>query len=712
MSNAKGRVAEAYTTSLTSCTGANKLTDIGFGYSARGEVTDTYESTPNSGGYFHSTASYWANGALNTLNPLNSTTLPSFTYAVEGEGRPAQVSASAGLNPVVSSMLYDNAAYQTYTLNYGTGDQDIFTLDSNTGRMKNYQFTVGSTPQTVSGQLGWNPNGTLGSLNIADAFNSANSQNCSYSYDDLARIAGDPNGNIPYGVDCETNVWGQYFTYDAFGNIKKFVPTGSTGTSFQPTYDPSTNHITAFPGLSCMSGNTNTCYDANGNTLKDNLHSYTWDAEGKAITIDTVNLAYDALGRMIEQTQAGPSYTQILYGPTGQKLALMGGQAVTKAFIPLPAGATAVYTSGPTLAFFRHPDWLGSSRFASTPSRTMYSDLAYAPFGETYAEAGTPDRSFTGQNQDTVPGSTGGLYDFMYRQLAQYGRWISPDPAGLKAVTLSDPQTWNQYAYARNSPLNRVDRLGLDDGPDPGDNGGNSCSEDNNQDSASSGDDSSGDDSAGGDDSASSGDDSSGGDDSAGGGGDDDSGGGGGGGGDDDSGGGGDDDGGRHPPHLMLVPGVGRHFHTTSQILFGFRRGSGFFGRFGSFRKLRAAEEGQPSQPTQPSQPSQPGKGSCQNPPKKKCSITTRIAGAIEALSGAGDAVVSFSLAGVHFGAAGVLVSAGCLDPTPFEPATCLAGGFGGASLAAGGTVLGGLGVLQVKEEVIPGIKQAINCEP
>jgi len=150
-------------------------------------------------------------------------------------------------------------------------------------------------------------------------------------------------------------------------------------------------------------------------------------------------------------------------GPTC-KLALMNGQSVTKAFIPLPAGATAVYTSGPTLSYFRHPDWLGTSRFASTPTRTMYYDAAYVPFGETYSETGTSDRSFTGQNQDTIQGSTTGLYDFMFREYAQYGRWISPDPAGLGATDPGNPQTWNRYAYVVNSPTGLVDPLGLDFG--------------------------------------------------------------------------------------------------------------------------------------------------------------------------------------------------------------------------------------------------------
>ena len=39
-----------------------------------------------------------------------------------------------------------------------------------------------------------------------------------------------------------------------------------------------------------------------------------------------------------------------------------------------------------------------------------------------------------------------------------------PDPAGLAAVDLTNPQTWNRYAYVANNPLSNVDPLGLDDG--------------------------------------------------------------------------------------------------------------------------------------------------------------------------------------------------------------------------------------------------------
>ena len=100
------------------------------------------------------------------------------------------------------------------------------------------------------------------------------------------------------------------------------------------------------------------------------------------ISIDSTTVTYDAFGRMVEKNVGG-AYTQIVYGPLGTKFAVMSGQTLVQGFIPLPTGAKAVYTpSG--LAYYRHHDHLGSSRLATTPSRTMYSSTAYAPFGEPY----------------------------------------------------------------------------------------------------------------------------------------------------------------------------------------------------------------------------------------------------------------------------------------------------------------------------------------
>ena len=430
MVNTKGRLAEAYTCTAP-CT--SKLTDTGFSYTARGEVSDIHESTPDSGGYYHVSQSYWANGAVDIIS--GSSGLPSITYTPDGEGRVYSVSASSGQNPVISTTY--NVASLPLQLNLGSLDGDSFTYDLNTNRMTQFKFTVNG--QSVIGNLGWNANGTLSTLGITDPFNSANTQNCSYAHDDLSRIV---------SANCGTP-WSQTFSYTADGSGGAFGNLSKNGSSmFQPTYSPTTNQMTQI-------GSSTPTYDSNGNVTNDFLHTYAWDAAGRPVTVDGGTLTYDALGRMVENS-SGAFHTEFVYGPTGAMVGIAGGQTIGTEFVPLPGGGTAVYSSG-VLAYYGHADWLGSRRFASTPSRTMYFSVAYGPYGETYSRSGNAGFTFTGQNQLT----SGNLYDFPAREYGIQGRWPSPDPAGLAAVDLSDPQTLNRYAYVRNSPLRIVDPSGM-----------------------------------------------------------------------------------------------------------------------------------------------------------------------------------------------------------------------------------------------------------
>jgi len=460
--NAKGRLAVVYTCNPASCS-TSWLTSELFSYSARGEIVDFYQATPHSGGAYHLTQTYWNHGLPGTLSGLPG--LPSITYGsftgnggLDGEGRVTQVTASSGQNPVTGVTYVTSGTTQPVgaltQVNFGSLDSDQFSYDPNTGRLTTYTFNVGNPTQTDTGTLTWNANGSLQKLQITDNLpNAIDTQTCTYSHDDLGRIA---------SVNCGSSIWQQNFSYDPFGNITKTVPQGSMGISFPSTpnaYNTATNKINL----------TGYSYDNNGNLLTDatGSHQYSWDAEGRPVCMDNIALTYDALGRMVEQARGGTcanpgtTYQQIVYGPGGSKLALMNGQTLSKAFVPLPGGATAVYTST-GLAYYRHSDHLGSSRLATTPARTPYYTGAYAPFGENYAENGNTDRSFTGQNQDTI-GGIAPLDDFMFREhTPNQGRWISPDPAGLGAVNPTDPQTWNRYAYVANRPLTSVDALGLE----------------------------------------------------------------------------------------------------------------------------------------------------------------------------------------------------------------------------------------------------------
>ena len=298
ITNGKTRVVEAYVNS--NCAGA-PLVDEWFSYSARGETTDMYESTPNSGGYYHSTATYWANGGLETrglFNSSNASIIPTLTYAVDAEGRTASVTAASGQNPV-SSVAYSTGTSTApdgalTSIVFGSQDSDTFQYDPNTGRMTQYSFNVNN--QSAVGNVNWNSNGTLQQLAITDPFNSQDNQTCTYTFDDLARSS---------GVNCGS-LWTQAFNYDAFGNITK---TGSS--SWIPNYSGVANnqYQTGWNGVQ---------YDANGKLLNDTINTYSWDTLGDMVSVNSAAITYDAFDRMVEaQNVASGPLTQFVYLPTG-----------------------------------------------------------------------------------------------------------------------------------------------------------------------------------------------------------------------------------------------------------------------------------------------------------------------------------------------------------------------------------------------------------
>jgi RHS repeat-associated protein len=319
-------------------------------------------------------------------------------------------------------------------ITFGSGDAENFSYNPSTGRITGFQMVVNGAADT--GTLTWNSNGTLGQMAISDGISgSTDSETCNYGYDDLARQS---------SVNCGTG-WAQNFSYDAFGNIAKTVPSGSTGSAFSPTYSSATNQFTSIPGVTPG-------YDLDGRLLTDNVNTYTWDPWGDLATVNGSSAeTYDAFGHLVET-----NFGELVYGPSGKWLAIASGSTLLRAFMPLAAGSRAVYGSSGLLEYMT-ADWEGSDRLASTPSRTA-STTEYAPFGETYGSSG--DDSYTGQLQTTVTS----LLDFPARRYSpSQGRWISPDPLGVGAVTQTNPQSWNRYAYVLNNPAAFIDPMGLEE---------------------------------------------------------------------------------------------------------------------------------------------------------------------------------------------------------------------------------------------------------
>lgn len=449
MTYAKGRLAEAYTCSGATLPCASKITDEGFSYENRGLLATYYQDSPNSGGWYTLAATYRGDGQLATVAGIS---LPTLTFdGLDGEGRVQSVLAGSGTNPV-RGVAYNNgpgpddSIGSVLTTTLGTGDTQTFTYDPYTGRMKSYSASVGSTPTVITGSLNWNANGTLQQLTINDGYNSADTQVCSYLYDDFVRVAGTTGSSPIPGVNClngSTKVWNQTFTYgsDGFGNITKSSTGPGASWACAACYNTATNH---YNGV--LSGTI--AYDSDGNLTNDTFHTYTWLADGHVAKIDTNTITYDAHGNKVEENVGGTIHEYVsAFGVSAQ----MTGQTENATTVDLPGGVQALYSGG-TLQRFRFPDWQGSIRAESNPTTRMFTEsVAFAPFGERYVPMGAPFNvdSFTGKPDQIVNDE----YDFPAReQHGGQGRWVSPDPMR---------GTGNKYVYADNNPLSKVDIFGL-----------------------------------------------------------------------------------------------------------------------------------------------------------------------------------------------------------------------------------------------------------
>jgi len=447
--NTLGRLAEA---STDNCFGVLQ-TDTWFSYDKDGNITDRWERTPSSGTYYHTVATFYGNGVVNTLKIANPSSYTQ-TYGLDGEGRPNSLTSSAGPNQVIVSGVTYDAASQPTNIMIGTGtDYDAYAYDSNTGRMTNWTFQVGTNLAQENATLTWNPIGSLEYVAITDGFNSGGTQTCSFGssstmgYDDLNRLVYD---------NCGSGYWGQSYSYDNYDNVSKTILSGRIGISFSPGYNtgsgcsPCNNHyISSF----------RTTYDSNGNILYDasSTNTYAWNefSKMKSVNVTGTNcatsgecLVYDAFGRLVE-IDSGSTYTELLYSQLG-KAVYLNGSTIKYAYWPTPGGGTLLQNPGSF--YYEHKDWLGNARISSSVANEgIIDDRAFAPYGEIYATFGSTAQNeniFTGDTQDIVFG----MYDTPNRELvANQGRWMSPDPA---------QSGWNPYAYPTN-PNSQSDPSGL-----------------------------------------------------------------------------------------------------------------------------------------------------------------------------------------------------------------------------------------------------------
>jgi RHS repeat-associated protein len=330
-----------------------------------------------------------------------------------------------------------------------------------------YNYYVGATNASACSESpsGWptgtNDNGNVAGYFYSDTMNSGLSHSAIYGYDAVNRLtSAAATGNYTYS---------QAFTFDAFGNM---ACSGSGPGCVAPTYNSANNQ------------SSYDAYDAAGHVTADGgLGTYTWDAEGHLAKVSDAcggtmeTYTYNALGQLAESRpydwgcrfEYGFSslYYEYVYGASGNELGLYTLYETPQwqeMWVDLGGRPLAEYTGSVT--YFPHPDRLGTVGAASDYTGTVVQDAIYYPFGSLATHAGIiATQQFASMREPTLSWAGAG-YGYYITPNRLYddgltGRWVTPDPGGLKVVELDDPQTWNMYAYVRNNPTTLTDPTGL-----------------------------------------------------------------------------------------------------------------------------------------------------------------------------------------------------------------------------------------------------------
>ncbi len=275
-----------------------------------------------------------------------------------------------------------------------------------------------------------------------------------YVYDDLNRVQ-----SATETFNNGTQSWKQAFSYDRFGN-RRFDAANTS------TLGQNTNQNVANPTINTsdnrMSSGQGYAYDKSGNLTQDaEGKRYIYDAEnhqtsyfnsGNSSTTADANYQYDGNGTRIRKL-VGQIETIFVYNALGQMVAEYSNQ------LPIEKKTSYLTT-----------DHLGSPRIVTDQGGQVVSRHDYMAFGDEIS-AGIANRTtsqkygaldeirqqYTGYQRDTESG-----LDFAQARYynSKQGRFTSVDPLTASA-NVKDPQTFNRYSYAMNSPYKFTDPLGL-----------------------------------------------------------------------------------------------------------------------------------------------------------------------------------------------------------------------------------------------------------
>jgi RHS repeat-associated protein len=386
-------------------------------------------------------------GRANATNPLKSYA-GNFSYNPAGGIEKLQFG-----NTRWETMSY-NARLQPTQIGLGTSatDTSLWKTEYSYGELNTSNGTVDAAKNNgnIAKQVITAPNATTGQPAVVFTQH--------YTYDQLNRLKSGVEPNV------STDNWKQTFNYDRFGNrtfdtSNTTIPAQNCTTALcNPTANTSSNKFSTSDGYG---------YDSAGNmTANAAGESFVYDAENKQVKYFTAGNAnngtnlpnatygYDGDGRRVRKTSTSINAAEDTV-------------FVYNAFGKLAAEYNVTPQSNQTASTkYLTTDTLGSPRVITKQDGTIESRRDFMPFGEDITvgrsniqgyQADNTRQRFTGYEKDAENG-----LDFAQARYfaGNHGRFTSPDPLMASAST-GNPQTFNRYSYALNSPYKFTDPSGL-----------------------------------------------------------------------------------------------------------------------------------------------------------------------------------------------------------------------------------------------------------
>ena len=209
----------------------------------------------------------------------------------------------------------------------------------------------------------------------------------------------------------------------------------------------------------------------------DTGNGYKYDAEGNITEVDqgtsvVAKYYYDALNQRVRSETGGAAY-EYIFDQWGKRLAMQNGSTGSPMEVSLywPNG-------GPVLGFdwgwathFQHQDFTGTERLRTGYDGSVEGKYTSQPFGDAQA-------TVAGSTNGANPHQYGDLDAYHYSELdhdsesglehaqfrhynSAHAHWMSPDPYS-GSYDITNPQSFNRYAYVLNNPMRHRDRLGLE----------------------------------------------------------------------------------------------------------------------------------------------------------------------------------------------------------------------------------------------------------